>query len=85
MAVRGRIVRRHGGNAARTTGSARSGPSSHLPSLSLPEGNVIMLESALVLGVFGMFAFWLWVVTVRRVSKLEQRIQALENRLSVQP
>jgi hypothetical protein len=37
-----------------------------------------MAEAALTLGVFGMFAFCLWLVTQKRVVALERRVGVLE-------
>jgi hypothetical protein len=37
-----------------------------------------MAEIAVSLGVFGLFGFFLGVVTFRRVTLLEERVRALE-------
>lgn len=39
-----------------------------------------MVESALVLGVFGMFGFWMWVASQPRLKRLEERLATLEAR-----
>ena len=37
-----------------------------------------MAQIAVSLGVFALFAFFLWASTSRRVTRLEKRVQALE-------
>jgi len=39
-----------------------------------------MAESAVSLGVFGLFAFFLVVATSRRLTRLEERVRVLEQR-----
>jgi hypothetical protein len=42
-----------------------------------------MAEAALTLGVFGVFAFCLWLVTYKRMVALERRVGVLEGHTSV--
>lgn len=44
-----------------------------------------MATTAIAMGVWGIFAFGMWVVTVRRVSDLTGRVAALERRASGRP
>lgn len=44
-----------------------------------------MVGAAVTMGVFGVFAFWLWVVTARQVSTLSRRVAALERRTEGAP
>jgi hypothetical protein len=39
-----------------------------------------MTGAAIAMSVFGMFAFWMWVVTARQVSALARRVAELEHR-----
>ena len=44
-----------------------------------------MATTAIAMSVWGILAFWMWVVTVRRVTDLTGRVAALERRAAGPP